>query len=345
MHLSCQSSFANHHECRRSSQASHMPPVFAIHQSFARAVQLVRISRAYPEPPSSLQPHTSRPPAVHQLQPSTSHHPFSELSNLFVESPSQATNVSFEFTKDQFVLGVPLGSPKTRDIPTGSHIVRVREHANLGGLTLKFTVPRQVKLEIAFLSSNPWSVDSIGGHNQVSGKGFPTTGPRIEAGNVVTRPLVVACVPSGVRNSVRIGTDAGCSPSVETLIMEFGRGRTCTLRKCASFGSTRLIYASFGSTRLICVSFGSTRLICASLGITRLIGVSFGITRLICVFYGTTRLLYRVRVQRGADRREAGRMREGHMDVSGFLIASADAKVEVEVEGSWRMIRSDHDMP
>ncbi|TYK00355.1 copia-type polyprotein [Cucumis melo var. makuwa] len=77
-------------------------------------------------------------------------------------------------------------------------------------------------------------------------------------------------------------------------------------------------------TRLICASFESTRLICASLGITRLIGVSFGITRLICAFYGTTRLLCRVRAQRGADRREAGRMREGHMDASGFLYASAD---------------------
>ncbi|KAA0044252.1 hypothetical protein E6C27_scaffold2741G00090 [Cucumis melo var. makuwa] len=138
------------------------------------------------------------------------------------------------------------------------------------------------------------SVDSIEGHNRESGKGFPTTGPRIEAGNVVTRPLVVACVPSGVRNSVQIGTDAGCL-------------------KCASFGSTRLICASFGSTRLICVSFGSTRLICASFESTRLICASLGITRLIGV-----------RVQRGADRRDAGRMREGHMDVSGFLIASAD---------------------
>ncbi|TYK20944.1 hypothetical protein E5676_scaffold284G00920 [Cucumis melo var. makuwa] len=85
---------------------------------------------------------------------------------------------------------------------------------------------------------------------------------------------------------------------------------------CASFGSTRLICASFGSTRLICASFESTRLIGASLGITRLIGVSFRITRLICAFYGTTRLLCRVRAQRGADRREAGRMREGHMDAS-----------------------------
>ncbi|KAA0053091.1 hypothetical protein E6C27_scaffold778G00170 [Cucumis melo var. makuwa] len=65
----------------------------------------------------------------------------------------------------------------------------------------------------------------------------------------------------------------------------------------------------FGCTRLICASFGSTRLICAS----------FGSTRLICAFYGTTRRLCRVGVQRGADRREAGRMREGHMDASDFL--------------------------
>ncbi|KAA0033512.1 hypothetical protein E6C27_scaffold261G00550 [Cucumis melo var. makuwa] len=63
---------------------------------------------------------------------------------------------------------------------------------------------------------------------------------------------------------------------------------------CASLGSTRLMCASFGSTRLICASFGSTRLIRA--------------------FYGITRLLCRVKAQRGADRREAGRMREGHMD-------------------------------
>ncbi|KAA0067954.1 pol protein [Cucumis melo var. makuwa] len=80
----------------------------------------------------------------------------------------------------------------------------------------------------------------------------------------------------------------------------------CALLICASFGSTRLICASFGSTRLICASFGSTRLMCAS----------FGSTRLICAFYGTTRLLSRVRAQRGADRREAGRTREGHMDAN-----------------------------
>ncbi|KAA0040139.1 hypothetical protein E6C27_scaffold768G00080 [Cucumis melo var. makuwa] len=161
------------------------------------------------------------------------------------------------------------------------------------------------------LPVDPLSVDSIEGHNLVSGKGFPTTGPRIEAGNVVihrglhvTRPLVVACVPSGRRNCVRIGTDVRGSHLSGfwswSLVVE-----------------GRLICASFGSTRLIRASFGSTRLICASFGITRLIGVSFGITRLICAFYGTTRLLCKVRAQRGADRREAGRMREGHMDASG----------------------------
>ncbi|TYJ96626.1 hypothetical protein E5676_scaffold464G00350 [Cucumis melo var. makuwa] len=92
---------------------------------------------------------------------------------------------------------------------------------------------------------------------------------------------------------------------------------------CASFGGTRLMCASFGSTRLICASFGSTRLICASFGSTRQICASFGSTRLICAFYGTARLFCRVRAQRGADRREAGRTREGHRDASGFLIASA----------------------
>ncbi|TYK27804.1 pol protein [Cucumis melo var. makuwa] len=48
----------------------------------------------------------------------------------------QAIGISFCFhfmyIKDQFVLGVPLSSPKTRDVPTGSQIARVRECANLG---------------------------------------------------------------------------------------------------------------------------------------------------------------------------------------------------------------------
>ncbi|KAA0025908.1 pol protein [Cucumis melo var. makuwa] len=36
------------------------------------------------------------------------------------------------YIKDQFVLGVPLSSPKTRDVPTRSQIARVQECSNLG---------------------------------------------------------------------------------------------------------------------------------------------------------------------------------------------------------------------
>ncbi|KAA0060412.1 hypothetical protein E5676_scaffold318G001640 [Cucumis melo var. makuwa] len=120
----------------------------------------------------------------------------------------------------------------------------------------------------------------------------------------------------GYHNGVRIGNaygNGGCSCLNLYYLTGEAYGEICALLICASFGSTRLMCASFGSTRLMCASFGSTRLICAS----------FGSTRLICAFYGTTRLLCRVRTRRGADRGEAGRTREGHMDASGFLIASA----------------------
>ncbi|KAA0040311.1 hypothetical protein E5676_scaffold142G004600 [Cucumis melo var. makuwa] len=40
--------------------------------------------------------------------------------------------VSFGYTTDQFVLGVFFGSPKTRYVPTGSQIARVRERASSG---------------------------------------------------------------------------------------------------------------------------------------------------------------------------------------------------------------------
>ncbi|TYK07194.1 hypothetical protein E5676_scaffold606G00790 [Cucumis melo var. makuwa] len=145
-------------------------------------------------------------------------------------------------------------------------------------------------------------VDSIEGHNRVSGKGFPTTGPRIKAGNVV--------IHRGLHVSNATASCSLCAIGCKELITDRSR--------------CRMIDGLTWTEGLIGASFGSTRLICASFGSTRLIGVSFGITRLICAFYGTTRLLCRVRAQRGADRRGAGRMREGHMDASDFLIASAD---------------------
>ncbi|KAA0040458.1 hypothetical protein E5676_scaffold165G00010 [Cucumis melo var. makuwa] len=42
-------------------------------------------------------------------------------------SQPDCLSVSFEYTKDQIVLDVPLGSPKTRYVPKGSQIVRVRK--------------------------------------------------------------------------------------------------------------------------------------------------------------------------------------------------------------------------
>ena len=47
-------------------------------------------------------------------------------------SQSDYFNVSFEYTKDQFVLGVSLGSPNTRYVPTESQIAHVRELVNSG---------------------------------------------------------------------------------------------------------------------------------------------------------------------------------------------------------------------
>ncbi|KAA0051785.1 hypothetical protein E5676_scaffold609G001260 [Cucumis melo var. makuwa] len=132
------------------------------------------------------------------------------------------------------------------------------------------------------------SVDSIEGHNQVSGNGFPTTGPRIEAGNVVIhRGLhVINCNVTASCSLCAIGckelfTDRHrCSDVLYIVVMLMGYDVDwdCmsmdfkVLRLGVSFGITRLIRASFGTTRLICASFGITRLICASFGITRLIG-------------------------------------------------------------------------
>ncbi|KAA0037363.1 hypothetical protein E6C27_scaffold278G00590 [Cucumis melo var. makuwa] len=167
---------------------------------------------------------------------------------------------------------------------------------------------------------DPLSVDSIEGHNQVSGKGFPTTEPRIEAGNVVIHRglhvsnVIASCSLCAI-GCKELFTDRHRCPDVLYIVvmlmgyvvdwncmsMDFKVLRlgvtvsfiygVVTLRISVSFGITRLIRASFGITRLICASFEITRLICASLGITRLIGVSFGITRLIRASFGITGLM------------------------------------------------------
>ncbi|KAA0047521.1 hypothetical protein E5676_scaffold313G00590 [Cucumis melo var. makuwa] len=153
-------------------------------------------------------------------------------------------------------------------------------------LTLKFSGPTASSFGNSSLYSvDLLSVDSIEGHNQVSGKGYSYywTSDRAWKRSNPQGITLVASVPSGVRSCLRIDTDV---------------------------------------RRLRRASFGITRLICASLGITRLIGVSFGITRLIRASFGITGLMCKG-TARGRPTR-ARSMREGHMDASGFLYASAD---------------------
>ncbi|KAA0057669.1 hypothetical protein E5676_scaffold970G00020 [Cucumis melo var. makuwa] len=155
------------------------------------------------------------------------------------------------------------------------------------------------------LSVDPLSVNSNEGHNQVSGKGFPTTGPRIEAGNVVIHKglhisnVTASCSLCAI-GCKELFTDRHQCPdvlSIVVMLMGYVVDWNCmsmdfkVLRLDVFFGITRLIRASFEITRLICVSFGIIRLICVSLGITRLIGVSFGITRLIRASFGITGLM------------------------------------------------------
>ncbi|TYK23961.1 hypothetical protein E5676_scaffold250G00190 [Cucumis melo var. makuwa] len=138
------------------------------------------------------------------------------------------------------------------------------------------------------------SVDSIEGHNQVSGKGFPTTGPWIEAGSVVIHRglhvsnVTASCSLCAIRCKELFTDRHRCSDVLYVVVMLMGY---VVNWNCVSFGITRLICASFGITRLICASFGLTRLIGVSFGVTRLIRASFGITRLIRASFGITRLI------------------------------------------------------
>ncbi|TYK29873.1 uncharacterized protein E5676_scaffold208G001250 [Cucumis melo var. makuwa] len=279
-------------------------------------------------------------------------------------SQPDCLSVSSGYTTDQFVLGVPLGSPKTRYVSTGSHVARVRERASEGkgrgklasdrkgsvtchmGTQFCFhcftvrtnassfiqlaahhrrkTTQLQPSPTVLLLSSacatshrpslprlcsigrrtssidvDPLSMDSIEGHNQVSGKRFPATGPRIEARNVVIhRGLYGNVIASGSLCAIvcnELFTDRHqCLDVLCTVVMLMGYivNWNCmsmdlkVLRLGLSFGITRLIRASFGITRLICASFGITRLIGVSFGVTRLIRASFGITRLMCPVVG-----------------------------------------------------------
>ncbi|KAA0056361.1 UBN2 domain-containing protein [Cucumis melo var. makuwa] len=234
--------------------------------------------------------------------------------------PSQA-ELSREPSHLSHIFSLHFGSRKT-----GSYLSFLEGSR---GLTLKFSGPTASSFGNSSLYSvDLLSVDSIEGHNQVSGKGFPTTGPRIEAGNVVIhRGLHVSNVTASCSlcaiGCKELFTDRHRCPDVRyivVMLMGYVVDWNCMSMDFKVLRLDGLVWTE----GLICASIGITRLIGVSFGITRLIRASFGSTRLMCAFYGTTRLLCRVRVQGGADQRGARRMCEGHMDAYGFLYASAD---------------------
>ncbi|KAA0051528.1 protein FAR1-RELATED SEQUENCE 4-like [Cucumis melo var. makuwa] len=213
------------------------------------------------------------PPAVH-LQPT-----FLSLS-LFISATAG-------------ILSVLISCFRRRQNTEGSAVVagRGKEYTSRSKeLTLKFS-------DLAaglFGDSFPF----LGGITEYSSKGFPTTGPRIEAENVVIhRGLHVSDYWDFMLMDLEVTVQY-----VVIIGLDVDHGVWTGKDSESGFGYTRLICASFGSTRLICAFYGTTRLLCRA---------------------PPNRKLTVVRAQRGADRREAGRTREGHMDASGFLIASA----------------------
>ncbi|KAA0032356.1 ty3-gypsy retrotransposon protein [Cucumis melo var. makuwa] len=204
-----------------------------------------------------------------------------------------------------------MGSELVQSTNEAIQKIRSRMHTaqSIKELTFKFSGSAAGLVGDSFLFLG---VNSIEGHNRVSGKDFSyywtsDRGWKRSNPQGITRNATASCSLCAIGCKELLADRPRCWMYVVVIGLDIdhgvGWGRTCALLICASFGSTRLICASFGSTRLMCASFGSTRLICA--------------------FYGTTRLLCRVRAQRGANQRGAGRTREGHMDASGFLIASA----------------------
>ncbi|KAA0051715.1 pol protein [Cucumis melo var. makuwa] len=114
------------------------------------------------------------------------------------------------------------------------------------------------------------SVDSIKGHNQVSGKGFLTTVP-VKASINISGSVTASCSLCAIVCNEMFTERHGCPDvlCIVVLLMGYVVNWNCM---SMDFKVLRLICASTGITRLICASSGITRLICASFGITRLIG-------------------------------------------------------------------------
>ncbi|KAA0036183.1 gag protease polyprotein [Cucumis melo var. makuwa] len=256
----------------------------------------VNVSAWSPSP----HPFSSPSSATSQLHRSSAAAP--SISDLFSTSHNnKSAGRLCPYRKWHPLLRVPSGAaPKTR---AKQQTITVVAALNFGQLSRAAKDSRSRRIRDLTLQFSGPTASSFGHSSLYLGKGFPPTGRRIEVGSVV--------IHRGLHSWKDYESDydlAGCLDLKNIAMMceldtHLAIEAMCTLLICVSFGNTRLIRASFGITRLICASFEIIRLIRASFGITGLIGV---------------------RVQRRADRRGARRMREGLMDVSSFLYASAN---------------------
>ncbi|TYK30962.1 ty3-gypsy retrotransposon protein [Cucumis melo var. makuwa] len=211
------------------------------------AVTMQRHPRAFVVRPF---PHPHTESASNRLQPTSLPLPL---------SPPQSTVLLSSFC-------VPDAAQNTEgsdSLPPSTSLTRTLSVPNVAITDSSLNIGVRLGPTFRPLKVDPLSVDSNEGHYQVSGKGFPTTGPRIEAGNVV--------IHRGLHVSNVTASCSLCAIGCKELFTNRHRCPDVLLIR-ASFGITRLICASFGITRLICASFGITRLICASFGIIRLIG-------------------------------------------------------------------------
>ncbi|KAA0048434.1 ty3-gypsy retrotransposon protein [Cucumis melo var. makuwa] len=160
---------------------------------------------------------------------------------------------------------------------------------------------RELTLKFSGFTVDSLGVDSIKGHSQVLGMGFLTTGPRIEAGNVVThmgiiRNVTVSCSLCAIICN-ELFTDRHRCPGVLCVVVML-------MGYVVNWNSMSMDYKVLMLCKLKSV-----------------VGI---LVMELCRGRIKSPRTSPVRVQRGADRRGARRMREDHMDASGFLYASAD---------------------
>ncbi|KAA0066635.1 hypothetical protein E6C27_scaffold979G00550 [Cucumis melo var. makuwa] len=118
-------------------------------------------------------------------------------------------------------------------------------------MALLFSLEGSSELTLEF---SGLAVDLVGDSFLSLGKGFPTTGPRVQVETVVIhRGLHVSDCTEYLFYVMDLKV------TVQYVVKHWSG---CGSWNLDGDGHTRLICASFGSTRLICAFYGTTRLLC-----------------------------------------------------------------------------------